>query len=322
MPARSATPKLSAALLAVLLAACAQAPAPGPTLPPAATRQPTAPGESSTVTQLPATPSPSAAIQPTASLSLIQAPKWTPWPKLPTEAALQTAMSIYENNGGCQLPCVWGVTPGVTSLRNVHERFSPLGYVDISYAEFSGRLRYIAKVPIREEGSSVGYFYIFFELYDASEDDIVDQINVAPKWIMPVFDYSPSGILALFGQPEQLWVSIRLDNILKYTLVYYYPQQGVVFTSMGPILGYDALGSLDELKGLVSICPDQNPPYAFFDFWSAKRPEVGENILNNMFTIDSDIFYLLEDKTDLDPASYYQIYKDPDTTACFEYRVD
>ncbi|MDH5508414.1 MAG: hypothetical protein OEZ02_14425, partial [Anaerolineae bacterium] len=67
---------------------------------------------------------------PTATVSAFHMPRWTPWPKLPTEEILQAALTIYENNGGCQFPCVWGVTPGQTSLRSVHERFSPLSTKD------------------------------------------------------------------------------------------------------------------------------------------------------------------------------------------------
>ncbi len=118
-------------------------------------------------------------------------------------------MGIHENNGGCELPCWWGITPGETSWQEVHQRFSPLGRVRISYHGEE-----ITSISLLFDIPEDHYFYNSNSIHSTSlvEREIVQLIFVESLLVEPTFDESTSGLLARFGLPEDIWMKISVDQ--------------------------------------------------------------------------------------------------------------
>ncbi len=53
--------------------------------------------------------------------------QWTPGAKLPPDEVEKKIMSLYSNNGGCELPCWWGITPGKTTGAESLSLLAPFG---------------------------------------------------------------------------------------------------------------------------------------------------------------------------------------------------
>src|SRR3990172_6047576 len=65
---------------------------------------------------------------PAATLGPTLTPVWTPRPTLAEAEAAQALRDLIMTNGGCGLPCVWGLTPGETTWRDAEAillTFSP-----------------------------------------------------------------------------------------------------------------------------------------------------------------------------------------------------
>ena len=64
-------------------------------------------------------PSRTATSEPTAT--------FTPVPTKSVEEREAFIHIMYETNGGCDLPCFWGISPGVDDKQTIIEDFSPYG---------------------------------------------------------------------------------------------------------------------------------------------------------------------------------------------------
>ncbi|MFT3893686.1 MAG: hypothetical protein QM730_18815 [Anaerolineales bacterium] len=56
-------------------------------------------------------------------------------PTLSTDEALQQIKELYKDNGGCDLPCWWGIVPGETTWEQTKQLLGPLGIMKNDYFE-------------------------------------------------------------------------------------------------------------------------------------------------------------------------------------------
>jgi hypothetical protein len=64
----------------------------------------------------------------------------TPAGILPYEGEKEI-LHLYTDNGGCQLPCLWGIEPGKTSTEEVITRFSKIGKIYEEDYRWSGEYK-------------------------------------------------------------------------------------------------------------------------------------------------------------------------------------
>jgi hypothetical protein len=65
--------------------------------------------------------------QPTGSPTIM----WTPIATYSPTQALEKLLEFFSNNGGCELPCLWGITPGKTNVAAMLSLLRPLGTMRI-----------------------------------------------------------------------------------------------------------------------------------------------------------------------------------------------
>jgi len=298
MPARSATPKLIAALLAagLLLAACAQPPAPGPTLPPAATRQPSA------------TPQPTFTPTPTST------PTLTPMPTLPSDEAQALAMALLKDETDCHLPCWFGVTVGETTWPEANNLFKTFSYL----FEYSGS----EDDPGREFGE-MDYFYITIPVPKSMdfhgevtqvfsvEDNIITSIWGRPGFIL-------AHLLSTYGKPAEVWVRVNTFGAPPFEVFMslFYPEKNMLATFIRRDAPY-------ARSGVISTCVDafQEESYNFIlDIWSSDHPKSWRSFqpFNSWDTAPPP----LEDAIGMDLDTFYETYKNPDVEPCFEFPDD
>jgi hypothetical protein len=237
-------------LLFSLLVACA--PTAAPTLAP--TSAPTA-TIAATLTPIPA---------PTETLTPTSSPTPTIIPTLPVDAARARLLELLADNGGCRLPCLWGITPGKSSNHEARKIMMPLGSIStpettyFDLAKLSGVLAKLSGVlmgvisPLYVEGeqhlnSQVGYLYgengivssiSFRVLEEKVVKDTRDSSGKSWHSKTPIFDlptfrkrveyYSLSHVLSEQGMPDSVMVhasGLLVGGVMDIALLY--PNQGI-----------------------------------------------------------------------------------------------
>jgi hypothetical protein len=141
------------------------------------------------------------------------------------EDAINKVLELLETNGGCELPCWWGITPGETSW------IEASNYLN----SFADRVTQVGIEPIKIEGLD-GYFGADFrvpeEVLPRGElnqlyfviDGIVEKIET--ETTMKLADF-----FTLFGEPQDIWVRtlpMPLEGYLEFWIALYYPDQRIV----------------------------------------------------------------------------------------------
>jgi hypothetical protein len=163
---------------------------------------------------------------------------------LSEEAATQNLIELLETNGGCELPCWWGIVPGETNVESIEPTFVPLGfdwYRD--YEELNGNTLYSDYIEFSSEAGVIQTILVYGgageETYDHNE-----------AWR----PYAILRILERLGTPEQLYVyyPFRFDpgGMQAYRLFMYYPELGVEIDYLGKAK------PLDENPQWARACPN------------------------------------------------------------------
>lgn len=251
---------------------------------------------------------------------LMSSPTWTPIPSLSADEAIETILDLYKDNGGCELPCWWGIHPGKTSWKAAREKLSPIGLV--SGKSIGKNLEiYEFDFIIPVEADSLGLGFIDSTLW--VKDGFVTAISSNVGWINKYFDYSLSGLLKTLGQPEEIWIKVNTDtmDLPHYELDLFYPSKGIRLNSTG-----DASA---ENNGSVTICPKEFrrgefPPAILL--WDASIEHTYKNLsavlLGGSREIGGEGFDLLENvAVDFDEAEFFNTYQNVSTNRCIEIDV-
>ena len=117
---------------------------------------------------------------------------------------LETMKELYRTNGGCQLPCWWGIHPGLTTWPQVRqlldrfgERYVYIGDFDPYYPRPGITGRYtvsLSQIPPSDDGLMANF--------DLGEDII--QIITLEEGIIKLARWTPRYMLSAFGAPEVL----------------------------------------------------------------------------------------------------------------------
>lgn len=248
----------------------------------------------------------------------------TPVPTLTIEEEDNLVRQLMETNGGCQLPCWWGIAFG-TTVESVKQQLEIMGIGINGWDE--------EKLDVGNRGcTSLGYLlqgdpYYQVDIYVCAQEVAgavqsieisahrpVDEISKQNFWA----DWQPyflGSILEEHGQPD--YVEIILSNPAEpvppvYILRLSYPEQGLqiaytipaVFVELGVAkvcLGYENVTQID-MSLYQPAYEDQLPQYL---------------IANQLETHEENSW---ENKVGMDLASFYGEYKGSDNPGCVQFR--
>ncbi len=261
----------------MLLSACAPAPAEISTLTPSATR---------TVTNT-RTPRPTFTLTPTLL------------PTLPLQDAAARIAELEATNGGCEYPCLWGITPGVTSFQQARRILEPLSeQVDEAYYQ---------------EG--------IFQFYLLGDQDIayhLANITIEPAggiveniWYQN--DLLLSDVLQLFGPPEEVY--------------YYFSNPWIAEPGYWLFMDYSSIGisvSFSDEYGAEYVTVDHYVHVQIcgryvglgstgFSFWAPESPPLETQ---DAVTFGNDEAVNIRDGLGMTPQEFYDTYIDPDSQEC------
>lgn len=179
-------------------------------------------------------------------------PSLSPMPTLPTEMARAYVLGLLEDNGGCQLPCWWGLTPGETDW-DVAEQF---------LASFSSRMATYRDSPMAQDFYAYSLIYYLpqpqFPSYAGIRLTIraerIAQVNISG--IKGANAYQIRSMLKRYGQPDSVWIGATTSMMPPdwksgFHLVLYYDEGIFASYSGESLLGGDIIqGCVNELGGV------------------------------------------------------------------------
>jgi hypothetical protein len=165
---------------------------------------------------------------------------------VPLPAAKAKVAELLKTNGGCTLPCWWGIEPAKTSYTTAFNQLSPLSsFIAVKKYDEVGSFDAEFRFPVPETNSS-RELTITYKV----EKEIIQLIEVNPG---KDNQYRFSQFLKDHGDPEEVWIEGLIDpgSNNPFTLFFYYPKKGIEAT-----FWVDAIGQGDKLQ----VCPGSIPP--------------------------------------------------------------
>lgn len=309
-------------LFAVVLAICGCAPA------------------RSTIVPRPTTPLPSLTPVPSPTATGTPTPAFTPTavPTLPAEGARKRLLELLANNGGCRLPCLWGITPGKSNNQEARAILIPLSSIAKFPPYFEpSKVNGIlvgAISPLYVEGeqhldSRLGYLYddngivssISLRVLEEGlykKDEYGNQIKT-PIYDSPTFGkrveyYSLSHVLSEQGIPDS--VMIYIPRVEGYPLVVgtgimeavlLYPEQGIW-------IKYTM--SMDNNGTIIKGCPAN--AHIEMELYPSGNPESFFSLLEKTdWGRTKGGYKPLKESTSMSVEQFYETFQNP-TDKCIE----
>lgn len=219
-------------------------------------------------------------------------------PTLPPDEALTRVLELYKTNGGCRLPCWWGIVPGETMWVDARYLLAPLAGEIIetpgdNNPNVMSAYVYIPQAETMDTGRHDRHLYTV-------EHGVVQMIEAFTE---PVSSLAPGAILREYGPPDEVF--LRTSSLGRgFSAALFYQRNGFV-------VDWDTGDAVVE-DGLVKACLLSTSP--FVKVWSAKR------LLSYMDADASNAEYAkpLDEVTVLNIQTFHETFSDPDTPLCLE----
>jgi len=251
------------------------------------------------------------------------------------ENALLTEM--LKHNGGCDLPCWWGITPGETRWADAEAQFLAYGKNVVHLEENQSLWGTDHATTLFWRRDPYPYDYIVAHHF-SEKDGLVSLISIQghtsgwPTQIRPVPQhftqnwqrYTLAQVLQRYGKPSEILLHYWRDMIAPYGVRLVYEERNFVIEYMGLSGGEFPPDQYDYDS--VSICIGENR-LTDINLW-LMAPAVREGTsLSDMFR-DSGGGYLqltrsisrptLEEATGMSVDEFYRIFLNPGVERCLE----
>lgn len=234
-------------------------------------------------------------------------------PTMDLQAKNEILSNIFENNGGCQLPCYWGFMPGESSWNVTSSYLATFGKI---YGP--GGTTKVASYGVVFEGVDDPFADMSPTFW--VQQDVIKAIGTNSSWIQKNFDYSLSGLLGSLDVPEQIWIRSVTDvpdDQPFYYLVLFYTSKGILV---------ELKGNAEFSDNYVSLCPQnffsRSPYPPGMILWDPK--EKAEFVNFGIDILDDDLGWIVDEYRLLQDVSvskmlneeFYNLYIDQTTNMC------
>jgi hypothetical protein len=253
----------------------------------------------------------------------------------------------------CELPCWWGITPGITTWQDAQQAF-------LSYGKDIGISLHLAGYP-DDEGDYIppfeGYSHevsLFGRRAQYPFDYVVEHTFYEHGGTVQLLEvighalggytwynsgwstsqvfsrewhyYSLDQILARYGQPTQVLLHYWPYEGALYSLAVLYEDEGIMVAYVGPVHGEDT-GENPYQLDTITICPTTDL-ITDINLW-LKSPDLDDSLaqIYDKWQLGEGYYTLpfsedrspnLEDVTDMSLEEFYYTFLDPTTTICIQ----
>ena len=244
-----------------------------------------------------------------------------PPPTLQLAEQTKLLFQLISNNGGCNLPCWWGLQPGTSTWQDV---LDTLHYLKTGLKPPPSVSIPITTSPLIQSYKLNGVPIIFVDdvapIHLFFTDDVVGTIQSirvsiqSPSFFASVPDYAYSmrqyfidSVLSQYGKPSDIFIQLTAARTepeapFLYNIWMFYNDIGVITHFEGE--------HRSPQQDKIQVCPEYETVwyidlylhYAVMPDFSGAKP--------------------LEDVSNLDVNSFYETFIQPKSLACFESSVD
>ena len=224
-------------------------------------------------------------------------------------------VELLTTNGGCELPCWWGVTPGQTSVQDAQYLFQSYGKAISVCPRSSGETQY-----------KVGLFGRYDAgLLDSTVRHIFSEQDGAVAWIRVVGEpsvwtssrhlvqdwhrYSLAEVLSRLGPPSQVVLDFKREGCGEAY------QLGIVYDELGTLIQFG--GKVQRTPDTVVICPRLNEVTRFGLFLTTPGSGLAleEQLSGSSYGCAR---VRIEDGVGMSVDEFHHIYLDPEAETCLE----
>lgn len=263
-------------------------------------------------------------------------------PTLPTGEAGIRLLDLLASNGGCRLPCLWGITPGKNDYQDAQNILIPLSSIsakeDIYFKPTKLRGILFGTIsPIYIDGeqyfnSLIAYYHdddgvVNNITFRVREEQVIKDSNGNRTGIRPIYDsptfitrteyYSLHHLLTEQGVPDSVLIytsgqsnrggSIRLD------IAIFYPNQGIWAQ-------YETSVNEFEVGNIIKICPIHT--HVEMELYPPGNPDNFYKLLDQTdWHYTKGGFKILKEATSISIEEFYQTFRNP-TDQCLETPVN
>lgn len=271
--------------------------------------QPSTATNTPTPTTTPVLPVPTSSVTPSPT-RISSTPTFAP--TLTSEQKADNFTRLMIENGGCELPCWWGIIPGETEIKTIADQFIPKGL--IWWEEWN-------QLDASRSGS--GALVTF-----STEENVVQTIKVwggseGDTFVQNWERYSLDQVLTRYGMPSDVFVyyPYKADpGPSTYQLYLFYEARGIE-------IDYAGMSQDFNDKEETQVCPNLRNVFRINLF--LYQPTQISNIVETVIPPDTisfiagpDTVYDLiswEQATDTTLESFYETFSQLDSEACFEF---
>jgi hypothetical protein len=269
-------------------------------------------------------------LSPSPTLTLTAFPTRTPFPtltpsptRMPTPTLPPTLTvdernaylnELLETNGGCELPCFWGIIPGETTWEDANRLLSYLGGSVYAIHQGDGTLYQDEFQNWQDD------FTIPIEIF--VRHGIVDFINIqlvvfqeSPRFEQYRQKYSLQSLMSTYGLPSRAWMILTTGEVdppsTLYVLWLFYDQRGILFWYAG---------NAAKVDSTYRACPNQLIDEGPVRFIAMLQSSTNDRLLEEISLFAGGIIpihYSFEEATGLDFEEFYEQVVQGDETACF-----
>ncbi|MDR3573717.1 MAG: hypothetical protein P4L50_07640 [Anaerolineaceae bacterium] len=252
---------------------------------------------------------------------------FTPIPTLSPERSKEVFLQISNTNGGCDFPCLWGITPEKTKIDALHQFEYQFGNVE-NPKDFSTSLLWgndNSDLYFQIVKNTLGETFDFMHKGSPGIDYLLLEVNIAHKLGLNKFlksdYYEMPMILSRYGDPTQVLLGPwpddpdRPQQWLPFDIDLFYQNQGF-FIEYVLERQKDAVffvGCPDQIVGLRVITWDPNQSRSIDDIVGQKTDFYGIDKANiNSFFLSS------EDSININVHNFYEMYKGQKNQPCIK----
>ena len=235
-------------------------------------------------------------------------------PTISVEEFEEFRRNLYRTNGGCELPCLWGFTPG-GNLDDVIDDFFEYNLIrNYTRADLPDRFHIMFFVP-----DDINPYDVFeWNIEVNTSDGIIQNVGLNASYLQMYNEQGLEWLLKDLGNPEDY--DLRVFFLDRPTSMYeihvYYPEKGMRVSWREEVESIEFDGDTFQAK----ICPknyaDNYESLNFATHYSL--PNIYTWIPgNNPFPQLENP--LTDENSDADLEHFYETYFDTEKTVCFTY---
>lgn len=239
----------------------------------------------------------------------------TPRPTFTPEEREAYWLDLIATNKGCELPCWWGITPGVTRIEELGMLYVPDGREYPCKISLAGDL---LEFPIHINQDEVLNFTLSMRVKDAIVQRIsivADNLDDFNELSVAMSRYSLGKVLTQYGVPTEIYLAMfagphEKNAPWEYDLWLYYEPSGI-------LIGYTGEGISREGE-MNQVCP-------LYEKVKLIRLELEGTSLESRVPIKELMGYTdfypplsLGQATNLNIAEFYELFVDEEVENCFD----